>query len=115
VFTDLKMPRLDGFELIKWMRNDAYARRVPVIVLSGSGLAEDVNRSYELGANAFMVKPADARALERLLRTIGEFWDLGEESDFDSLKSSAAAIPPSQSRSPFRRLLEWAARFRRKK
>ena len=87
VFTDLKMPHLDGFELIKWMRNDAYCRRVPIIALSGSGIAEDVNRSYELGANAYMVKPVGATAVERLLRTIGEFWDLGENSAFDSLES----------------------------
>jgi CheY-like chemotaxis protein len=114
VFTDLKMPYADGFDLIKWMRNDAHARRVPVIVLSGSGLARDVNRSYELGANAYMVKPPDARAMERLLRTIGEFWDLGEKSDFDSFNNSAAATPLTQSRRLLRRSLDCAARFWRK-
>jgi CheY-like chemotaxis protein len=114
VFTDLTMPHVTGFDLIKWMRNDAHARRVPVIVLSGSGLAKDVNRSYELGANAYMVKPADARALERLLRTIGEFWDLRETPEFASLKSSAAATPLMQSRRLLRRSLDCAARFWRK-
>jgi hypothetical protein len=41
-------------------------------------LPQDVNRAYELGANAYMVKPADYRALERLFRTIADFWNAGE-------------------------------------
>jgi CheY-like chemotaxis protein len=80
---DLKMPIVSGFELIKWMRNNPRARLIPIIVLSSSALPDDVNHAYALGANAYMVKPPDPRAFERLFRTIAEFWDLGEKPDFD--------------------------------
>jgi len=78
VIADLKMPGISGFDLIQWMRADAYAKRVPILILSSSSLSNDVNTAYALGANAYMVKPADPRALERLLRTIAEFWTAGE-------------------------------------
>jgi len=74
VLADLKMPRVSGFDLIAWMRNDKHCKLVPIIILSSSALAADVNRAYALGANAYMVKPADARSLERLFQTIAEFW-----------------------------------------
>lgn len=82
VIVDLKMPGVGGFEVIRWMRNHAEARLVPIIVLSSSALPADVNQAYQLGANAFMVKPAEPVALERLLRTIGEFWLASETPRF---------------------------------
>lgn len=94
VIADLKMPVLNGFELIRWMRSDARSKLVPIIVLSTSALPEDVNEAYSLGANAYMVKPPDPRAFERLFRTIAEFWDLGETPDFDwSVNPSTAPKP----------------------
>jgi len=74
VILDLKMPGLGGFEVIQWMRSHPQAKLVPIIVLSSSSQPEDINRAYELGANAFMVKPPNHRALEQLLNTMGEFW-----------------------------------------
>jgi CheY-like chemotaxis protein len=78
VLADLKMPGISGFDLIDWMRKDKAYRLMPIIVLSSSSLAADVNRAYALGANAYMVKPADARSLERLFQTIADFWITGE-------------------------------------
>lgn len=77
VLLDLKMPRLNGFDVIGWMRRHYPSKLTPIIVLSSSALPQDVNRAYELGANAYMVKPADFRALERLFRTIADFWNAG--------------------------------------
>ena len=57
------------FDLIRWMRNDAKAKVIPIIVLSSSNLADDVNLAYALGANAYMVKHPNPRAFERLFRT----------------------------------------------
>ena len=79
VLLDLKMPRLNGFDVITWMRKHFPWKLTPIIVLSSSALPQDVNRAYELGANAYMVKPADYRALERLFRTIADFWNAGEK------------------------------------
>jgi CheY-like chemotaxis protein len=78
VLLDLKMPRLNGFDVIGWMRQHYPWKLTPIIILSSSALPQDVNRAYELGANAYMVKPADYRALERLFRTIADFWNAGE-------------------------------------
>jgi CheY-like chemotaxis protein len=78
VLLDLKMPRLNGFDVIGWMRRHYPWKLTPIIILSSSALPQDVNRAYELGANAYMVKPADYRALERLFRTIVDFWNAGE-------------------------------------
>jgi len=78
VLLDLKMPRLSGFDVIGWMRRHYPWKLTPIIILSSSALPQDVNRAYELGANAYMVKPADYRALERLFRTIADFWNAGE-------------------------------------
>ena len=79
VLADLKMPRVSGFDLIAWMRNDKHCKFVPIIILSSSALATDVNRAYALGANAYMVKPADAHSLERLFQTIAGFWTAGQK------------------------------------
>lgn len=83
VIADLKMPRVTGFKLIQWMREDGYAKLIPIIVMSSSGLPQDVNRAYELGANAYMVKPASYVALERLIQSIAQFWDSGEKPATD--------------------------------
>ena len=93
VILDLNMPGVSGFEVIRWMRSHPQAKLVPIIVLSCSSVPADVNRAYELGANAFMVKPANHRALEQLLSTIGEFWlaSEGPRPGF-SPRSSAAML-----------------------
>jgi CheY-like chemotaxis protein len=78
VLCDLKMPGVSGFEVIDWMRKHGPTKLVPIVVLSSSALPQDVNHAYALGANAYMVKPADARALDRLFRTMAEFWLAGE-------------------------------------
>jgi len=83
VIADLKMPGVSGIDLIQWMRQDAYAKLVPIVILSSSALSADINSTYALGANAYMVKPANPVALERLLRTIAEFWASGEAPTLD--------------------------------
>jgi CheY-like chemotaxis protein len=92
VLADLKMPGVDGFDLIRWIRHDRNMRLIPIIILSSSALPEDVNRAYTLGASAYMVKPADPRALERLFGTIAEFWIAGEAPN---INWSSAASPTS--------------------
>src|SRR6476619_4385714 len=57
ILLDLKMPRVDGFEVLKWIRSQPELRRLIVVVLTSSEQLKDVNRAYELGANSFMVKP----------------------------------------------------------
>src|SRR5215510_2270454 len=54
---DLKMPGLNGFEVLTWLRKQPGLKRLPVIVLTSSNLASDINRAYEMGANSYLVKP----------------------------------------------------------
>jgi CheY-like chemotaxis protein len=81
ILCDLKMPKVSGFELVEWTRKDKRCKLVPIIILSSSALAADVNRAYQLGANAYMIKPADAQSLQQLFRTIANFWVAGEIAD----------------------------------
>src|SRR5262249_45755802 len=57
VLLDLRMPRATGFELLKWIRGDPRFHELPVIVLSGSELSDDILRAYAFGANSYFVKP----------------------------------------------------------
>ena len=80
LFTDIKMPRVDGFELLQWLREHPEYAVVPTIVFSGSGEAADVRRAYNLGANAYLVKPSSIEQLEKMMRRTYEFWGLCAET-----------------------------------
>lgn len=71
---DLKMPRLDGFEVLRWMRSRSACRCIPVIVLSGSNRQEDVRRAFELGANSYLKKPCNSGQLVELASNIAAYW-----------------------------------------
>ncbi len=74
VITDLNMPGVGGFDLLRHIRADAGLRRVPVVVMSSSSNPEDVRTAYECGANAFVVKPVRLDDLGDLLATVARFW-----------------------------------------
>jgi len=74
LFTDIKMPRVNGFELLEWLRDHPECKVIPTIIFSSSEQAEDVERAYQLGANAYFVKPASLPELEDMMRYAYEFW-----------------------------------------
>jgi DNA-binding response OmpR family regulator len=74
VLLDLKLPRVLGLDVLKWIRSQADLQTVPVVVLTSSGERSDLERAYRLGANAFMVKPSDADELVGLTKCLGEYW-----------------------------------------
>jgi CheY-like chemotaxis protein len=76
IVMDIKMPRLNGFEVLQWIKQSGPLRRIPIVIVSSSNNPSDINRAYELGANAYMVKPVDYRAVERLFETITHYWGL---------------------------------------
>lgn len=76
VVMDLKMPRKTGFEVLEWVKRDRRLRLLPVVIVSSSDNPADINRAYELGANAYMVKPVDFRAVEHLFASITQYWGL---------------------------------------
>jgi CheY-like chemotaxis protein len=75
---DLKMPRKDGLEVLQWLQENPSCNVVPSVMISASSENKDVRRAYELGVNAFFVKPSALEELAHILRTIKQFWNLAE-------------------------------------
>ena len=74
IVMDIKMPRKTGFEVLEWVKGDGRPlRRIPIVIVSSSDNPADINRAYELGANAYMVKPMDYRAVEHLFQSITRY------------------------------------------
>jgi len=71
---DLKMPRQNGFEVLKWIRQQPGLSSLRVIVLTGSDDLRDVNRAYQLGANSFLVKPADFEQFVSVIQALQGYW-----------------------------------------
>jgi CheY-like chemotaxis protein len=77
IVMDIKMPRLTGFQVLEWVKgHNTPLRRIPIVVVSSSDNPTDINRAYELGANAYMVKPMEFRAVEHLFESITHYWGL---------------------------------------
>jgi two-component system response regulator len=74
VLTDLKLPRISGFELLRRIRSDAATRSLTVIVLSSSMEDVDVRRAYELGADGYVRKPVDFHRFHDLVRKLASYW-----------------------------------------
>ncbi len=74
VLLDLKTPRMNGFEVLDYVRKDERFRRLPVIVLTSSNHESDVHRAYEMGANSYLIKPVDFDALVELAKTLHRYW-----------------------------------------
>ena len=74
ILLDLKLPLLDGFEVLSRIRSGEATRLLPVVVLSSSGEREDVGRSYVLGANGYIRKPVDYDRFMAAAECIGHYW-----------------------------------------
>lgn len=71
---DLKLPHLPGLDVLSWVRSEKRLERLPVVVLTGSTESGDLSRAYDLGANAYLVKPVQYDALMELVRTLNLRW-----------------------------------------
>jgi CheY-like chemotaxis protein len=74
VLLDIKMPKLDGIEVLKVIRQSTELKSLPVVMLTSSQMETDVIKSYELGANGFVVKPIDFLEFVKAIKGIGYFW-----------------------------------------
>ena len=74
VLLDLKMPRVDGIEVLKAIKADEKTKRIPVVIMTSSQEERDVVQTYELGVNSYVVKPVDFNALTDLARQAGYYW-----------------------------------------
>ncbi|WP_129136913.1 response regulator [Luteimonas sp. YGD11-2] len=77
---DIKMPRMDGLEVLKRLREEESLKRLPVVILSSSREESDLARSWDLGVNAYVVKPVDVDQFFEAVRTLGKFWAVFNEA-----------------------------------
>ncbi len=74
ILLDIKMPGIDGFEMLAALKSNQNTRQIPVVMLTTSATDADVQRSYRLGANAYLVKPVSHQQLWQKLRALKLFW-----------------------------------------
>lgn len=74
VLLDLKMPRVDGLEVLRRIRADPRTRRLPVVVLTSSNEEQDIARSYDLGVNSYIRKPVDFLQFAEAIRLLARYW-----------------------------------------
>ena len=74
VLLDLKMPRVDGMEVLSAMRADERTKRIPVVVMTSSDQHKDVSEAYSLGINSYLVKPVDFSSFAEVVREAGFYW-----------------------------------------
>jgi CheY-like chemotaxis protein len=79
VLLDIKMPRLNGLEVLRTIKADPLLKRLPVVMLTSSREEPDLIQAYELGVNAYVVKPVDFRQFSDAVRQVGIFWTLLNE------------------------------------
>ncbi len=87
VLLDLNMPKVDGMEVLQRMKIDPVLKQVPVVMVTSSRVEQDLVRSYELGVNAYVVKPVDFQKFIESIRQIGFFWAIINEAPPSTLKS----------------------------
>ncbi|MDQ1061438.1 response regulator [Stenotrophomonas rhizophila] len=73
---DIKMPRMDGLEVLRCIRDTEELKRLPVVILSSSREESDLARSWDMGVNAYVVKPVDVDQFFGAVQTLGKFWAL---------------------------------------
>lgn len=79
VFLDLKMPKIDGLEVLRTIKNDQTLRPIPVVMLTSSREERDLVESYALGANAYVVKPVEFHQFLKAVKELGIFWGVINE------------------------------------
>jgi CheY-like chemotaxis protein len=83
---DLKLPKVDGLEVLKEIRTDERLKLIPVVVLTSSQEEKDMIRSYTLGVNAYVVKPVDFHEFINAVKELGVFWALINEPPPGSMR-----------------------------
>lgn len=80
ILLDLKLPKVDGLEVLKYIKSDARTQSIPVIILTSSREQVDISECYKLGANSYIVKPVDFEGFATAVRDLGFYWLLLNQS-----------------------------------
>ena len=76
ILLDIKMPRVDGIEVLRQIKANEHTRLIPVVIMTSSKEEQDIITSYQLGVNSFVVKPVDFTAFARAVSELGMYWVL---------------------------------------
>ena len=74
ILLDLKLPKIDGMEVLKRLKNDPATKAIPVVVLTSSNEDRDILETYKLGVNSYIVKPVDFAKFVEAMKTLGMYW-----------------------------------------
>lgn len=80
ILLDLKLPRIDGLEVLRRVRADSRTRRLPVVILTSSSEEQDIAAGYDLGTNSYIRKPVDFNRFSEVVRQLGRYWLVINES-----------------------------------
>ena len=75
IILDLKLPKVDGIQVLERLKADARTRSIPVVILSSSNQERDISRSYECGVNSYVVKPVQLDEYMDKVSAVGRYWD----------------------------------------
>jgi CheY-like chemotaxis protein len=93
VLLDLKLPKVDGLEVLKAVKNDPRTRRIPVVVMTSSREESDLVRSYDLGVNSYMQKPVDFDQFRQVVKHMGFYWLLINQAPPQAVVSGTGNAP----------------------
>jgi chemotaxis family two-component system response regulator Rcp1 len=98
ILLDLNLPRMDGRELLRYIKADKNLKSIPVVVLTSSQAATDIVKSYELQASAYLCKPQQLEEYEKLVKSISDFWLVSARfpprvSDETTIKEALSVFP----------------------
>ena len=79
IILDLKLPKVDGIQVLERLKGDARTRSIPVVILSSSNQERDISRSYECGVNSYVVKPVQLDEYMDKVSAVGRYWDTVNE------------------------------------
>lgn len=88
IFLDLKLPYLDGFEVLSWIRQQPSLQSIVVVVLTGSDESRDHQKAYTLGARSYLVKPPQPRDILQFMDSMASYWGHGEMPFIDGSNKS---------------------------
>lgn len=93
ILLDMKLPRVDGLEILRQIKSDPRTRAIPVVIMTSSSEQKDVIESYHLGVNAFIQKPVDFAEFRRVIENVGMFWLAINKAPPLEVYGTAANVP----------------------
>jgi CheY-like chemotaxis protein len=93
ILLDLKMPKVDGIEVLRQIKSDPQLKMIPVVVLTSSREEQDLVKSYELGVNAYIVKPVQFQEFVEAVKLVGAFWAVVNEPPPGSVRPIRSKTP----------------------